>query len=87
MAAMCETNGNDLDLYDFDFFYDVLDPIVPISGPGFYIATEQGMCIRVDCHDTQNGSYGSDLTLVYDDEYGVTLDTMDITDICKEDIY
>lgn len=65
MVAITEANGNELKLADFDFFENILDSIVPIEELGFYLVTKQGLCIRVDCYNIQNGYYSNDLELRY----------------------
>jgi len=70
MVAMTEAKGNELKLANFDFFENILDSVVPIEGLGFYLVAKQGLCIRVDCYNKQNGWYSSDLELRYTSENG-----------------
>jgi len=65
MIAMTESEGNELKLSDYDFFDNILDSVVPIKRLGFYLVTMQGLCIRVDCYDIQNGYYSSNLELCH----------------------
>lgn len=83
MQIITDVGKNLVDANDLDFFDDLLESIVPITGLGFYIVTKQGICILVSCYDEQNGYYSNDLELLF--IRGDTVEQMDISHCSKPD--
>lgn len=83
MKAMVDPSAcggkNELDLSQYNFFEDILSSVVPIYGLGFYLVTQQGVCLLVSCYDIQNGYYSSDLELIHTVR-GETKGSLDITE-------